>query len=192
MPGVVVVAGPSGSGKSHLVDVLGWTPLRLDDFYREIDEPGLPMSSLGIPDWDDPRSWDHEAALAAIRSLCSTGRAEVPEYDIALSRRTGSRELIVEGQHFIAEGLFANEVLAVCREEGLLTDAIVLARPRLVTFWLRLTRDLREARKSPLTLVRRGWRLLRDDSRIIAEAVAAGCRPLAPRRARAALRALGR
>ena len=37
--GVVIVAGPSGSGKSHLGERLGWTVLRLDDFYREGDDP---------------------------------------------------------------------------------------------------------------------------------------------------------
>jgi uridine kinase len=53
-----------------------------------------------------------------------------------------------------------------------------------VTFLLRLTRDLREGRKSPRVLVRRGWRLLKDEDRIVAEAVAHGCQPMTPREAR--------
>ena len=36
-------------------------------------------------------------------------------------------------------------------------------------------------------LVRRGWRLLRDDPAVVAHAVAAGCRPVSPRRAFAQL-----
>ena len=42
----------------------------------------------------------------------------------------------------------------------------------LVTFWRRLTRDLRERRKPPLVLVRRGWALMRDQRRVVAHAVA--------------------
>ena len=57
------MAGPSGVGKSHLARVLGWSVLRLDDFYREGDDPDLPRSDLGLPDWDDPGSWDAVAAV---------------------------------------------------------------------------------------------------------------------------------
>ena len=64
--GAVILAGPSGSGKSHLAERLGWPVLRLDDFYREGDCLDLPRSTLGIVDWDDPRSWDAVAAIDAI------------------------------------------------------------------------------------------------------------------------------
>ncbi len=47
----------------------------------------------------------------------------------------------------------------------------------MVTFWRRLSRDLREHRKPPLVLVRRGLALMRDQRRIVAEAVASGCTP---------------
>jgi len=182
--GVVIVAGPSGSGKSHLAAVLGWPVLRLDDFYRDIDAPGMPQSSLGLVDWDDPRSWDASAAVAAIAELCASGSVEVPVYDIATSRRTGSQGLEAADGRFIAEGLFAPIIVDACREAGVLDRAICLQRRRLVTFALRLTRDLREGRKSPWVLVRRGWRLRRDEPRIVAEAVAHGCEPVSPRAAR--------
>ncbi|GAA1751994.1 ATP-binding protein [Aeromicrobium alkaliterrae] len=180
--GVVIVAGPSGSGKSHLGERLGWTVLRLDDFYRDGDAPDLPRSDLGIVDWDDPGSWDAEAAVAAIRELTEHGRTDVPVYDIASSRRTGSHTVTCDGR-FLAEGLFAPEIVAACRSAGVLDDAICLRRPRLVTFALRLVRDLREARKPPLVLVRRGWRLMQDDPHVVARAVDAGCRPVTPSRA---------
>ncbi len=180
--GVVIVAGQSGSGKSHLGERLGWTVLRLDDFYREIDEPDLPRSDLGIVDWDHPGSWDARAAVAAIRELALHGTTQVPVYDIATSRRTGTHTVTCHGR-FIAEGLFAPDIVTACREAGVLDDALCLARPRLVTFALRLRRDLREARKPPLVLLRRGWRLMRDDPHVVAHAVAAGCRPVTPSRA---------
>ncbi|MFD1858560.1 uridine kinase family protein [Aeromicrobium camelliae] len=184
---VVIVAGPSGAGKSHLARRLAWPVLRLDDFYREGHDPDLPMSPLGIPDWDDVRSWDAPAALEAIVALCAEGEADVPVYDLGLSRRTGMRRVSVPGQRFIAEGLFAPNIVGACRDAGVLGDAICLVRPRLLTFALRLARDLREARKPPSVLIRRGWQLLGAEGEVVARAVAAGCEPMSPRRAYARL-----
>jgi uridine kinase len=185
--GVVILAGPSGSGKSHLAARLGWPVLRLDDFYRDADAPDMPRSSLGIVDWDDAASWDAVAAVGAIAELCASGTAEVPVYDIAASARTGSQSLEVPTGKFIAEGLFAPVIVDACREAGLLDAAICLQRNPMLTFGLRLVRDLREGRKSPWVLVRRGWRLMRDEPRIIADAVAHGCTPMTPKKARALL-----
>ena len=183
----MILAGPSGSGKSHLARRLGWPVLRLDDFYRDADDPALPMSPLGIPDWDDVRSWDPDAALAAIIALCDAGTAEVPLYDLARSRRVGSRTVSAPGPRFIAEGLFAPDIITACRTAGVLADAICLVRPRMLTFALRLARDLREARKPPNVLLRRGWRLYGAEGEIVAHAVSAGCVPMSPRRAYARL-----
>lgn len=181
---VVVVCGPSGSGKSRLAERLGWPVLRLDDFYREDGDPGLPMTTLTggtrMPDWDHPASWDHEAAVAAVERLCATGCTEVPAYDIAQSRATGCRRVCLDGaERFVAEGIFAPEVIAECRARGLLAEAICLTQPSVVTFWRRLRRDLAEHRKPPLVLLRRGWHLMRMQPQIVADAVAKGCRPLA-------------
>ncbi len=184
---VVVVAGPSGVGKSHLAEVLGWSVLRLDDFYRDGDEPDLPRSSLGIVDWDHVDSWSAGDAVEAIAELCACGLAAVPVYDLATSRRTGTRE-VSAGSRFIAEGLFAPAVVAACRDAGLLDRAICLRRPAVVTFVMRLARDLREGRKAPWILVRRGWRLMRAEPAIVRAAVEAGCEPMSPRRARRVLR----
>jgi len=187
--GVVIVAGPSGSGKSHLAAVLGWPVLRLDDFYRDVDAPAMPESSLGLVDWDDPRSWAASSAVAAIAELYAAGTVEVPIYDIASSRRTGFQQLDAPEGQFIAEGLFAPMIVDACREAGVLDQAICLRRQRLVTFTLRLVRDLREGRKPPWILMRRGWRLRQDEPRIVAEAVEHGCEPMSSRAARRLLRA---
>jgi len=40
---VVVLAGPSGIGKSRLAALSGLPVLRLDDFYRSGDDPALPL-----------------------------------------------------------------------------------------------------------------------------------------------------
>ena len=178
---VVVLAGPSGAGKSRLAERLGLPILRLDDFYKDGDDPSLPRitvgANAGLVDWDDPASWHEQDALAALRRLCTTGRCEVPVYEIAKNGRVGSRPVDLAGSPlFVAEGIFAPEVVALAREEGLLAAAYCITQHPLVTFWRRLTRDLREHRKPPLFLVRRGLALMRDQQRVVAHAVRQGCR----------------
>ncbi|MFF4317343.1 uridine kinase [Streptomyces sp. NPDC001568] len=173
---VVLLTGPSGSGKSSLAARSGLPVLRLDDFYKEGTDPTLPLveGSSDI-DWDSPLSWDAEAAVAAIAQLCSTGRTQVPEYSIASSSRTGTETLdIARTPLFIAEGIFAADVVARCQELGLLADALCLRGRPSTTFRRRLARDLREGRKSLPFLVRRGWRLMRAERGIVARHTALG------------------
>ncbi|CAM5708816.1 Uridine kinase OS=Streptomyces tendae OX=1932 GN=GUR47_16240 PE=4 SV=1 [Streptomyces tendae] len=61
---------------------------------------------------------------------------------------------------FLAEGIFAAELVGRCRELGVLADALCLSRGPLTTFRRRFLRDLREGRKSVPFLLRRGWRLM--------------------------------
>ena len=44
---MVVLAGPSGAGKSRLAERLGLPVLRLDDFYKDGDDPSLPRITTG-------------------------------------------------------------------------------------------------------------------------------------------------
>jgi uridine kinase len=192
---VVVIAGPSGSGKTRLCSRLGLPVLNLDDFYKDGDDPTLPTVDLAggapIVDWDSPASWRAADALDALEQLCTTGRADVPTYDISQSRRTGDHVLELGGARcFVAEGIFAQEVVGDCRRRGLLADAICLTQHPAVTFVRRLSRDLREHRKPPGVLVRRGLHLLREQRRVVAHAEALGCRVLHPDRAYAEISAL--
>lgn len=192
---VIVLAGPSGAGKSRLAARLGSPVLRLDDFYKDGSDPTLPRigsgPNAGLVDWDHPDSWRPEDAVAALEGLCSTGRARVPVYDIAHDGRTGWQTLDLHGaDFFVAEGIFAQDVVGPCRERGLLAAAYCIRQHRLVTFWRRLTRDLREQRKPPLVLVRRGVALLRAQSDVVDDAVAKGCLAATPEEAYAALRRL--
>lgn len=167
---VVLLSGPSGSGKSLLAARSGLPVLRLDDFYKEGDDPTLPLveGSADI-DWDHPLSWDADAAVAAIEELCRTSRTTVPAYDISLSARTGWESLSIERTPlFIAEGIFAAEIVGRCRELGVLADALCLTRGPVTTFRRRFLRDLREGRKSVPFLLRRGWRLMRLERSIVA------------------------
>jgi uridine kinase len=185
---VIVLAGPSGAGKSRLAERSGLPVLRLDDFYKSAGDPTLPLitegPNAGVVDWDDPASWLPGDAVAALTELCRTGRAEIPVYDIAHDGRCGSQVLDLEGSPlFVAEGIFAHHVVRPCREAGMLAAAYCVRQHPLVTFWRRLTRDLREQRKPPLVLVRRGFALMRQQSRLVAEVVAHGCTEVGPEEA---------
>nr|WP_181412334.1 uridine kinase [Streptomyces griseorubiginosus] len=176
---VVLLCGPSGSGKSLLSARSGLPVLRLDDFYREGTDPTLPLvAGSSDIDWDHPDSWDADTAVAAIVDLCRTGRTHIPVYDISLSARTGE-EAVDLGRTplFIAEGIFAAEIVTRCRELGVLADALCLSRGPVRTFRRRFLRDLREGRKSVPFLLRRGWRLMRLERSIVARQTALGAHP---------------
>lgn len=190
---VIVLAGPSGAGKSRLADRLDLPVLRLDDFYRSGSDPALPRISsganAGLVDWDHVDAWVLEDAMTAVVSLCQNGRAEVPVYDIARNGRCGSRLLdLGPHRHFVAEGIFAQEIVPACLELGLLEAAYCVSQHRIVTFWRRLVRDLREHRKPPVVLVRRGVALLRDQPAVVARATALGCVQVGPDQALAEIR----
>ncbi|MGW0612879.1 uridine kinase family protein [Streptomyces sp. NPDC002788] len=173
---VVLLCGPSGSGKSLLAARSGLPVLRLDDFYKEGDDPTLPLvAGSSDIDWDHPDSWDADTAVAAITELCRTGRTDVPVYDIALSARTGAETVeIGPAPLFIAEGVFAAEIVTRCRDLGVLADAVCLSRGAVKTFRRRFLRDLKEGRKSVPFLLRRGWRLMRQERSIVARQTALG------------------
>lgn len=192
---MIVLAGPSGAGKSRLAERLGLPVLRLDDFYKSGSDPTLPVitsgANAGLTDWDHPDSWLPDDAMTALRQLCADGGARVPVYDIAHDGRCGEQELDLAGRPlFIAEGIFAQEIVPACANEGLLAAAYCVTQHPLVTFWRRLTRDLREHRKPPLMLVRRGYALLRAQRDVVRHAVALGCERVAPERAYEEIRAL--
>jgi uridine kinase len=200
---VVVVAGPSGSGKTVLCRRLsadrGWPVVNLDDFYKDGDDPTLPRVDLPggrsdsepVVDWDSPDSWSCGAALDALTTLCRDGQVALPVYDIPSNARVGTRTLELGGASYVlVEGIFADRMAGPCREHGVLADAVCVHNPRLVTFVRRLVRDLREHRKPPGVLVRRGLSLLRAEPGIVARARAAGCRVVSSPQAFEELRAL--
>jgi uridine kinase len=185
---VILLAGASGSGKSRVAQLSGRPRLSLDDFYLDADHPALPRT-LGIVDWDSITSWDSALAVAAIVQLCRTGSAEVPRYDIGASKRTGFRVLdLGQSSCFVAEGVFAPDIVVDCRSAGLDVEALYLDRPRSVTLVFRFVRDLKERRKPAWVLVRRGLARWRAEPEIRRHALELGCRPVSMREALAIAR----
>jgi uridine kinase len=188
---VILLAGPSGSGKTSLADSTGLPVLNLDDFYKSADDPTLPALPHGAgADWDSPLSWDADAAVNAIGALARSGSTQVPVYDIASSSVVGSCGFDLGGAEvFVAEGIFAAEIVSRCRAEGLLADALCLRGRPSVTAWRRLRRDLREGRKSWPYLLRRGWRLMRLERGIVNRQTALGATACDRRQALVRIRA---
>lgn len=189
---VVLLCGPSGSGKTHIAARSGLPVFRLDDFYRDGDDPALPISAeLGIPDWDDPRSWRADDAVAALDALCREGRTTVPTYDISLSATTGEAQMELGGAPaVVAEGVFAAEIVEHLRDRGLLADAVVLHRAPWKNFVRRFARDMAERRKPPVTLWRRGRILMAAERDVVQRACDRGCRAVEAAELAALLRRL--
>ncbi|MCW3840123.1 ATP-binding protein [Micromonospora yasonensis] len=119
-------------------------------------------------DWESPLSWDADSAVDTIARLARDGKAEVPVYAIGADRRVATRPFEVTGSSFfVAEGIFAAEIVAECRRRDLLAGAYALRRPRGATFVRRLARDLSEQRKAPQVLIRRGVALLRAEPAVL-------------------------
>lgn len=190
-PKVVLLAGPSGCGKTTIARASGLPIVNLDDFYKSGADPSCPRHpQLGIIDWDDPQSWDSEAALATLVQLCSTGRARVPIYDISADGPSGERLVEVGDGPFVAEGVFAAELARPARQQGILLDAIVVHRDRWKNLARRAARDLKDRRKPPATILKRGVALYRAEDELLARALRAGFRSLGAAQTRQALTAL--
>lgn len=186
--GVLLLAGASGSGKSLVADSLGVPVIRLDDFYRDLDEPLLPRRR-GLVDWDDVATWNAQAATEALIAACQLDQITVPVYDIPTSRRTGQRTVTLTGAPLIAaEGIFADAVVANLRAAGVLAGAYFLHQPRFTTAYRRFARDVGESRKPWWTLARRGLALWRAEPRLTRQWERAGLVPLPRRGAEARLR----
>ncbi|WP_233512522.1 ATP-binding protein [Micromonospora deserti] len=122
----------------------------------------------GQVDWESPRSWDADAAVETIARLAREGKADVPVYAIGEDRKVATRSFDLAGSPlFVAEGIFAAEIVEACRRPGMLAGAYALRRPRGATFLRRLARDLAEQRKAPRLLLRRGVALLRAEPAVL-------------------------
>lgn len=162
---VILIGGPSGSGKSYLASRFGNPHLPLDEFYRQISEDGhpvdFPRTGYGEIDWDHSATWNREAALQAIDDLLERGTTMVPNYSITTSSYSGHREIACTGGPIVAEGIFLYEILEPLRAKGINVQAYYVDEPALVTGIRRFLRDVSQRRKPILFLLKRGYSLFR-------------------------------
>lgn len=154
---VVLLSGASGSGKTRFAKRTRLPAVGLDNFYYDVDQPGMPLTH-GEVDWDHIETWNRRGAVLSLVELCTTGSTSVPVYDIPTSRKIGAQDVSLNGERIVvAEGIFAADIITDLTSEGILAEALAITRPRLTAAWFRLMRDLDEGRKKPSVLVRRGW-----------------------------------
>jgi uridine kinase len=184
--GLVLLGGASGAGKSYLARTYGRPHLQLDAFYREAAEdaaaggpgPLFPRTEYGEVDWDDPATWNCQAAVDAMVELLETGRTRVPEYSITSSAVTGHGTLELAGGPIVAEGIFAAELPRVLARLGVDFEAWYIDQSRFPTAARRFARDVAERRKPVPFLVQRGWSLLRTEAALRAHYLDAGFTPV--------------
>lgn len=186
---VLLISGPSGSGKSRLASALhaahGWPIVELDDFYRDGRDPLLPTSTLGLPDWDHVSAWDREAALNTLHTLTHAREVTIPRYDISTSRVNGMRVVRApEAPIIVAEGIFAAHLITPLDAQELLAGAWCIRDRPWFTFAKRFARDVRQRRKSVPTLWRRGHQLRRAEPGIVEDQIGMGAAPMSSGEAR--------
>lgn len=160
---VILIGGPSGSGKSYLASKYGNPHLPLDEYYRQLSEDGnpvpFPRTAYGEVDWDHSGTWNKEAALQAIDELLENGSTMVPNYSISTSSYDGHREIKLSDGPIVAEGIFLYELLEPLRAKGINVQAYYVDEPALVTAIRRFIRDVAQRRKPILFLLKRGYAL---------------------------------
>ena len=186
---VIVLAGPSGPASPGSPNGSGCRCCGSTTSTRTATTRRSPGSTAGanagLVDWDHPGSWlPRRRARGRSTRLCRDGRADVPVYDIARDGRCGCTRSSTSAARRASwpRGSSPRRSSPPAATRGLLAAAYCVRQHPCVTFWRRLTRDLREHRKPPLVLVRRGLALMRDQRRVVARAVALGCVPGHPGR----------
>ncbi|MEE1621083.1 uridine kinase family protein [Zafaria sp. Z1313] len=191
LPALILLGGSSGAGKSYLAERHGRPHVVLDNFYRELAEhtpdAPLPVTPYGEVDWDDPGTWNRDAAVDSMMELLESGQTQVPDYSISTSSYNGYTTVSLDGGPVVAEGIFVDQVLAPLRALGVEPLAVYIDVAPVVTAVRRFVRDVRERRKPVPFLLKRGWALFRAEGALRRRYVDAGFTPLRKRRVKALL-----
>ncbi|GHD13949.1 hypothetical protein GCM10008096_30640 [Zhihengliuella salsuginis] len=179
---LILLGGASGAGKSYLAARFGRPHLVLDNFYREISEhlpeSPLPQTPYGEIDWDDPGTWNTQAAVDAVIELLETGQTQVPDYTITTSSYDGYTLVSLDRGPVIAEGIFGDRIVEPLRRQGVQLQAIYVDSSPLSTAVRRFARDVAERRKPIPFLIRRGISLYRTEGGLRRRYLDAGFVPM--------------
>lgn len=166
MPFILGITGPSGSGKSSLVDNLAhrWSPRRvcvlsMDRYYKDLKS--MSMEERNEVNFDIPSALDLERMAVDLRQLSKGIETEVPVYDFALHQRQQTSELLTPESLIIVEGLFClhyNEI------HSLLDYSVFLNLPIEQCLERRLQRDTIQRGRSAESIVQQFNRHVRDST----------------------------
>jgi uridine kinase len=91
--GVVLIGGPSGSGKSYLIRRLqelagdrNLVTIEGDNYFRDVDDPNYPKLENGNHYFDHFEALDSEGLKTNIEQLIEDGKAKIPIYDFGAVR----------------------------------------------------------------------------------------------------------
>jgi uridine kinase len=108
---IVSICGPSGSGKSFLVNKFtNYVSISTDDFY--LGKSRMKTNEKGQYNFDSPDAVNLESCADAVRSLASLAPGNtvtIPNYDMKTSEPKGTKVLIVPDLKAIVvvEGIFS-------------------------------------------------------------------------------------
>lgn len=112
-PTVFCIAGQSCSGKTTLARALAEhsknvSLLKMDDWFRDIDEQGMPLAENGAVSFDWPQSYRWREMQKAIVSLANGREIIYPSYDLASNKRRPENDWIMRpGSLIVVEGLYS-------------------------------------------------------------------------------------
>lgn len=123
-PILVCVGGPSCSGKTTLGEELAQiyaqtvgqlaAVLRMDDWFRDIDDCKLPRAENGAISFDWPQSYRWNDLRKSVAALAAGREIIYPSYDLASNRRQPVFDRIVRSSNLIiVEGLYS---ILFCRD----------------------------------------------------------------------------
>jgi len=124
---LVAIAGGSCSGKSYFMRCFSnhlteqgnsHSLLRLDDYFKDIDDPTLPRDDKRRVIFDSPNSYRHELFLRHLRELARGKSVDCPVYDLANNRVVLAESKKVLPQRIIlAEGLHAIRFVELIKKD---------------------------------------------------------------------------
>jgi uridine kinase len=156
-PFLVIIAGPSCSGKTFLAKRLQAeleesVCLPLDWYFRDFNDPQLPIDDAGRSLFDTPGSYHQEEYQKDVKDLSAGELIWAPKYDIANNRRVvGERKLISPKREIIAEGLFA---IMFLNQHFTNKICVYLDTPSELCLERRVARDVAQFGVTPQSVVR--------------------------------------